>query len=288
MVGENIKKFRIISGFTQKDLAEKLFVTSQAVSRWENGEVEPSITTLTALSDIFNVSIDEIIGRSKENPVAVVEDKEEANNKLKEEITNEIKAIIPEHKTMLALCSECNEPIYNKNDIVRLSSGRREKIVCSKCDKKIKERARNAIINTTISRRRKSYVVGALAFAALFAIFIYVAVSEKTIALLFPGLLASYGAYALIGCLFIPNNFIGDMVEEIIGWGFVRMPGIIFELDIDGIVWAIGVKIAFFILGLIISFLAFLFAVGFGMVVSAFVYPFALAKSYARPDYKYL
>ena len=78
------------------------------------------------------------------------------------------------------------------------------------------------------------------------------------------------------------------MVDEIISWGFVRMPGIIFELDIDGIIWAISVKIAFFFIGLIISLLAFAFAVAFGMLVSAFVYPFALAKSYSKPDYKYI
>ena len=58
MVGDNIKSLRMKAGLTQKDLAEKLFVTSQAVSRWENGDVEPSISTLQSLSDIFNVSID--------------------------------------------------------------------------------------------------------------------------------------------------------------------------------------------------------------------------------------
>ena len=38
MLGEKIKKLRTTNSLTQKDLAEKLFVTAQAVSRWENNE----------------------------------------------------------------------------------------------------------------------------------------------------------------------------------------------------------------------------------------------------------
>ena len=46
MLGEKIKALRSENALTQKDLAEKLYVTAQAVSRWENNEVEPSINTI--------------------------------------------------------------------------------------------------------------------------------------------------------------------------------------------------------------------------------------------------
>ena len=62
MIGNNIKRLRTERGMTQKALADKLFVSAQAVSRWENNEVEPSITTLTELAKIFGVSADEILG----------------------------------------------------------------------------------------------------------------------------------------------------------------------------------------------------------------------------------
>ena len=61
MLGNKIKTLRINNSLTQKDLAEKLFVTAQAVSRWENNEVEPSIATLTEMAKIFNVSVSELL-----------------------------------------------------------------------------------------------------------------------------------------------------------------------------------------------------------------------------------
>ncbi len=52
------KKF----GFSQNELAEKLFVTRQAVSRWERGETVPEIETLQAMSQLFGVSINTLLG----------------------------------------------------------------------------------------------------------------------------------------------------------------------------------------------------------------------------------
>lgn len=47
---------------TQDELAEKLFVTRQAVSRWESGETTPNIETLKLLSKLFDVSINTLLG----------------------------------------------------------------------------------------------------------------------------------------------------------------------------------------------------------------------------------
>ena len=47
---------------TQEELAQKLFVTRQAVSRWESGETTPNTETLKMLSKIFGVSINTILG----------------------------------------------------------------------------------------------------------------------------------------------------------------------------------------------------------------------------------
>lgn len=55
-------ELRTKKGLTQEELAEKLFVTRQAVSRWENGETEPNVETLKLLSKFFDVSINTLLG----------------------------------------------------------------------------------------------------------------------------------------------------------------------------------------------------------------------------------
>lgn len=57
-----ILDLRIKKGLSQEELAKKVFVTRQAVSRWENGETIPNIETLKHLSKIFDVSINTLLG----------------------------------------------------------------------------------------------------------------------------------------------------------------------------------------------------------------------------------
>ena len=60
-IGNNIKSNRQKFGITQEQLAEKINVTRQAVSNWENGKTEPDIETLTKIAQIFDISIDELV-----------------------------------------------------------------------------------------------------------------------------------------------------------------------------------------------------------------------------------
>ncbi len=57
-----IFELRTKKGLSQEELAEKVFVTRQAVSRWENGETVPNVETLKLLSKLFDVSINTILG----------------------------------------------------------------------------------------------------------------------------------------------------------------------------------------------------------------------------------
>ena len=59
---EVLLDLRTRHGLSQDELAEKVFVTRQAVSRWENGETVPSIDTLKLLSGVYNVSINTLLG----------------------------------------------------------------------------------------------------------------------------------------------------------------------------------------------------------------------------------
>ena len=57
-----IYELRTKKGLSQEELAEKVFVTRQAVSRWENGETIPNTETLKLLSTLFEVSINTLLG----------------------------------------------------------------------------------------------------------------------------------------------------------------------------------------------------------------------------------
>jgi len=57
-----IYELRTGKGLSQEELAEKVFVTRQAVSRWETGETVPNTETLKLLSELFDVSINTLLG----------------------------------------------------------------------------------------------------------------------------------------------------------------------------------------------------------------------------------
>ena len=61
-----ILELRNKAGLSQDELAEKVFVTRQAVSRWENGETTPNTETLKLLSKLFDVSINMLLGSPRE------------------------------------------------------------------------------------------------------------------------------------------------------------------------------------------------------------------------------
>lgn len=68
-LGKRIVTNRKRLGLTQDQLAEKLGVTAQAVSKWENDQSCPDISVLPQLAEIFGISTDELLGREKHEPV---------------------------------------------------------------------------------------------------------------------------------------------------------------------------------------------------------------------------
>jgi len=61
-----IFQLRTQKGLSQDELAQKVYVTRQAVSRWENGETTPNTETLKLLSKLFDVSINTLLGSPRE------------------------------------------------------------------------------------------------------------------------------------------------------------------------------------------------------------------------------
>ncbi|KIN80923.1 helix-turn-helix domain-containing protein [Clostridium botulinum] len=75
MFGDRLKELREEKDFTQEELGKFLNVSRQAVSSYEKGENEPTIDALVKIANIFNVSLDYLLGRTKERYNLNLEDK---------------------------------------------------------------------------------------------------------------------------------------------------------------------------------------------------------------------
>ncbi len=66
-LGEVLKELRASCKITQEFVAESLGVSRQAVSKWENGTSDPSMSNLIALAKLYGVTVEEILKQVKEN-----------------------------------------------------------------------------------------------------------------------------------------------------------------------------------------------------------------------------
>lgn len=77
MYGEKIKTKRRELNLSQEDLADKLFVTRQAISKWENDKATPTMTNLRELSEVFGLDMAYFIGQAVEEKKEITRDKVE-------------------------------------------------------------------------------------------------------------------------------------------------------------------------------------------------------------------
>lgn len=66
MINMNLKEFRKAHRFTQEEVAEKINVSRQAVAKWESGETVPDINNCIALSQLYRVTLDDLVNHSKQ------------------------------------------------------------------------------------------------------------------------------------------------------------------------------------------------------------------------------
>ena len=81
--GEKIKKLRTDKGMTQDDLAEKLYVTRTAISKWEAGRGYPNIESLKTIAHFFSVTVDDLLS-SEEILTVAEEDKRQTERSFRD------------------------------------------------------------------------------------------------------------------------------------------------------------------------------------------------------------
>ena len=80
-ISKNIKKLRNSQNISQEALAERLFISRQAVSSWENDRTQPDIEMISKLAEIFNVTVEELIYGEKRK-IAIENEEPKQNNRL--------------------------------------------------------------------------------------------------------------------------------------------------------------------------------------------------------------
>jgi transcriptional regulator with XRE-family HTH domain len=282
-LGEKIRNYRTKLNLTQKDLADQLNVTSQAVSRWEQDIVEPSVDTLKRMSEIFKVSLDEILS----NPFAP---------KVSEPLPNPSPITIQQanqgsfdNRRTIGVCEQCNKPILEGDPIHRHSfrTGRtsHSKVLCGPCEQKRIANYNAEKLRVTKQKRFWGLFWGLL-FSVPFAYFSFQGLfsGELNMDSFWVGLGLAYLIFSMFFTYIMDNNFIRDFFWEITSWGFVRLPGVIFSFDIDGLLFLITAKIALFFIGIGISIFAGAIALLISIGLSGFVLPFALFNAFTNPD----
>ncbi|VTS12246.1 helix-turn-helix domain-containing protein [Streptococcus pseudoporcinus] len=63
---KQLKKYRLEKNYSQDTLADQLFISRQAISKWENGDSTPDLENLIKLAEIFDVTLDQLV-RGKES-----------------------------------------------------------------------------------------------------------------------------------------------------------------------------------------------------------------------------
>ena len=91
---EKIYYCRKKAGYSQEEMAEKLGVSRQAVSKWETGEAVPELAKFTAIAKLFNVSTDWLLKDDDSEPEAPETERSESAPRVADEISDGVMSII--------------------------------------------------------------------------------------------------------------------------------------------------------------------------------------------------
>ena len=108
-IGQKIKQLRYKAGLTQEQLAERLGVSAQSVSKWENAASMPDISLLPLLSEAFGVSIDELFDLTQEQKMRRIESRMD----MEEELAPDIFADYEEFLRQQLLSAKEKQPVLS-------------------------------------------------------------------------------------------------------------------------------------------------------------------------------
>ena len=271
-IGEKIAALRKTKSMTQADLGSELNVTYQAVSKWERGESAPDFSTLSKIAKLFGVPL-EYFEEGGETAVAEAAAVEAPKAEMLGVCTVCGRAVHPgeEHSLNPVVCTECHD-----NKVKQAAAARAAEIK--------KQEAQKQYQIDSHKRRRNASLITAACITAVFIISLIVSFATGSIEFAWDGLLA-YLVFMVFIYTFVAQLFWGGFVVDVLLAGFkiIGTPGVIFTLDLDGIIFLIGVKILFAVLKLVVLLVLMLLTTVCAIIVSPFSFVPQLIK-YSRGE----
>lgn len=270
--GTKIAELRAANKMTQAELGAMLNVTSQAVSKWENGLSEPDIESIRKICQIFNITFDEFFGAEpkQENAELSPQTPENANG------------------VILAYCDMCDKPLYNPKEYqVSIINGVQHTTCLDCVAQKLEMQAKadeERLAQEKLQEKQEQVssfkkgllwgILGAVGLAGIAAITTIMTNEEAWKIALFI-ILGTYGGYAIVSqCVW------GSSVFSVLTFFMrsFRMPGVIFTLSLNGILFLIFVKVFGAILSALLSVLLFIVGFIITWLYAMVIFPFALGR----------
>ena len=271
--GEKIASLRKAKGMTQAELGTELNVTFQAVSKWERGESYPDFDTMSRLAKLFGV------------PLSYFENDEDGETAATAESAQET-APAPAPKVMLGVCKECGKTVYEGEEATTEPA-----LVCKKCVERKKVEAKRAAeeadkrrkaaeqakLDETHKIRNRGLIWSAVIIGFLLICGI-IGIATKPQDWVYT--LIGMAVIIVFGYPFVAQLFWDGVIADIAFFGgkVIGMPGVIFSLDLDGVIFLVVVKILFAVIKFLIWLVTFLAAAVVAMIISPFTFPFALRE----------
>ncbi len=273
--GNAIKILRKRNQMTQTTLAERLNISGQAVSKWENNLAQPDFDTILKLTGIFNITLDEFsklctVGEGDATPAQA-------------EVAPAEAAPVPAPAPMLiGVCFHCGRSIYEEKAVGTHSP----RLLCVKCKaaiekrKQEEEKRRIAEAQRIDAEARAAYQRQVVAFRRSM-IFPGLIIGSATLLLtLIHPIFLLMGALLYLAVVQIRwgDNCIANIFFGTFGRTFAQ-PGLIIPFSLDGFIWAFCVKIAmaiiWFLIACIVTIAGFLLC----MILSPIFFPSSIQKA---------
>lgn len=279
-LGQKLAGYRKLAGMTQQQLGEHLNISAQAISKWEKDLSEPALATLRTLAELYKVSVDELLDLNAgfADMSALAEDEEEET---------EEKTDAP---ATIGFCKSCGIAVTEENQgstqpavLCKTCLAQKEEAEHKAAEEARKKRMAEARARQTqmeSNRRHRRYrrtlslSIATLAAAAFLGIMIVCMIFSFHVALIPVTVVGLYIVFSLVSCLFY-DCFVQEVVVD---WfdKTLHLPGLIFTFDLDGITWLIGMKILFWIIGLLFGLVTGAIGIIIGSVCAPFLFPFVM------------